>query len=360
MSAAAPSDLRRRLLHWYDRRQRDLPWRRTDDRWAVWVSEIMLQQTTVDAVIPYWTRFLKRFPDPGSLVRAREATAIKAWEGLGYYTRVRNLRKAAARVVQDGWPTDARGWQQLPGIGPYTAAALASILDGEAVPVVDGNVFRVMSRWHADTTPIDGSRARDHFAALAVPVVGGRRPGDVNQALMELGATVCRPRQPDCTHCPWARDCSGRDHWQMYPRKSKTSRTEAIDVAVGIVRRPDGRFLMDRRADHVVMGGLWEFPGGKIERDESPAAGVVRELKEETGLDVAVIASLPVVRHAYTRFRVTLHPFLCRRLGGRLRAGDEAIAELAWKTPADWKKLAMPAGSRKILQKHRSVILETT
>jgi A/G-specific adenine glycosylase len=342
--------LRQKLLKWYDKNQRDLPWRDNQDPWKVWVSEIMLQQTTVDTVIPFYTRFIKRFPDPSSLARAREETALKLWEGLGYYHRIRNLRKAAALVAKEGFPESPEGWKALPGLGPYASAAIASIVNAKVISVVDGNVYRILSRLKKDNKAIDGSKAYEHFEKIADTLISKKRPGDFNQAMMELGATVCRPRKPLCLLCPWQSDCKGQNIWQSLPVKNKKTKITSLAVAVALIKRKDGCYLLDLRSAKTVMGGLWEFPGGKIEEGESPEQALKREILEEVGLKIRILEALPLTQHAYTRYRVKLFPFLCEKISGRARPIDEAIEKVRWVAPKDFKKLSMPAGSRKIIK----------
>lgn len=343
--------LRKKLLKWYNKNKRDLPWRENQDPWKVWCSEIMLQQTTVDTVIPYYKKFLKRFPTPESLARAKEDTAVKFWEGLGYYHRIRNLKKAAKVVSKEGFPSTREGWKALPGLGPYASAAIASIVNNQAVSVVDGNVYRILSRLHNDSTAIDeGQKSHNYFEQLADKILSKKYPGDFNQAMMELGATVCKHRKPLCLLCPWQNECKGKDNWETLPVKNKKTEVIPLRVAVGLIKRKDGKYLLDLRSKKTVMGGLWEFPGGKIEDNESAEDAIVREIKEETGLDVEIVETLPITQHAYTKFRVKLYPFLLKVISGRPKPGDSAIEKLEWFSPKEFNKLSMPAGSRKILK----------
>ncbi|MHC4341835.1 MAG: A/G-specific adenine glycosylase, partial [Planctomycetota bacterium] len=234
------SETRRRLLAWYRRRRRDLPWRGTRDPYAVWVSEIMLQQTRVAAVIPYYQRFLKRFPDVKALARARPDSVLALWSGLGYYRRARMLHAAAKEVARRGFPKDAAGWRELSGVGEYTAAAVASIVFGERIAVVDGNVERVICRLKAHR-----ERNRKRIRAAAQAWLSARVPGDHNQAVMELGATVCTPRRPACDVCPMRAACCGRSEPERYPAPKRRPR-------VSVEKRPlafctkGGRVLLRR------------------------------------------------------------------------------------------------------------------
>jgi A/G-specific adenine glycosylase len=258
--------MRRELLAWYERSKRDLPWRRTQDPYAIWVSEIMLQQTRVAVVIERWKAFLECFPVVGSLARADEQDVLALWSGLGYYRRARMLHKAAQAVVAQHagiMPATSTGLRELPGIGSYTAAAIASIAHGEAIAVVDGNVERVLSRirgWESHDA-VGEAAVRRKVEEFAAALVDPRRPGDFNQAIMELGATVCTPRNPQCLVCPWAANCRTLGEHKTPKRAPMTNR----EIACALVLR-DGDagaevLLEQRAASNTVMPGMWELPG---------------------------------------------------------------------------------------------------
>ena len=243
-----------RLLDWYGEARRDLPWRRTTGSYAVWGSEIMLPQTRVAAVIPYYERFLKRFPDVAALARARIGSVPAAWSGLGYYRRARMLHRAAKHVQKTGFPQTAAGLRELPGIGAYTANAIASISYGERVAVVDGNVERVLCRLHA--------RADRRVRDLAQEWMGRASPADFNQARMELGALVCTPKEPGCPRCPLRAACLGKAAPHDYPAPKKRAAPVHEEQSVSFVLCK-GRVLLRRRAKTGVMEGLWELPPSK-------------------------------------------------------------------------------------------------
>jgi A/G-specific adenine glycosylase len=257
--------MRHELLEWYDRNKRDLPWRRTQDSYAIWISEIMLQQTRVAAVIDRYNSFLTRFPTVQSLAVADEQQVLALWSGLGYYRRARMLHKAAQAVVADHAgtiPRSAAELRKLPGIGAYTAAAIASIAHDETIAVVDGNVERVLSRirgWESHDTASEAAVRRkvDEFAAT---LVDPRRPGDFNQAIMELGATVCTPRTPQCLMCPWARDCRTLGEHKTPKRAPMQIREIACALVVRKTKSGPRLLLEQRAATHTVMPGLWELP----------------------------------------------------------------------------------------------------
>jgi A/G-specific adenine glycosylase len=255
---------RKALLGWYEREHRDLPWRRTRDPYRIWLSEIMLQQTRAAAAIPYYEEFLEKFPTVEALARAPESEVLAAWSGLGYYSRARNLRKAAvAMVAGGGFPREYDAIAELPGVGPYTAAAVASIAFGLPQAVLDGNVMRVIARVMGDAGDIGAGKTRKRFQEVADGLLDGKQPGEYNQAVMELGATVCVPGQPMCLVCPVAALCDARARGVQNTLPVKLRKAAAIeeDVTVVIVAHR-GRVLMSQRgAESRRMAGFWELPG---------------------------------------------------------------------------------------------------
>ena len=270
---------RRALLSWYDREKRELPWRGTREPYRVWLSEIMLQQTRAEAVAPRYEAFLSRFPTVEALAAADEEAVLKAWEGMGYYSRARNLRRAAMEVVRrGGFPQSAKELQTLPGVGAYTAAAVASIAFHEAAPALDGNQARVLSRLLAfDETVDTPQRLRKPAEAL----IDRERPGDYNQALMDLGSGICTPRAPKCETCPVAAFCAARagGDAESYPRLPPPIARREVEVTV-VLAYLDGRVLVRRRPSKGLLAGLWEFPNfseGTLE-DTLPGARATGEL----------------------------------------------------------------------------------
>ena len=273
-----PPETARRLLDWYDQNRRTLPWRETRDPYRVWVSEIMLQQTRVAAVLPYYKRWMEALPDVAALAAAEEGQLMKLWEGLGYYSRARNLQKAAKAVVADhggAFPDTFEGLRALPGIGDYTAGAVASIAFGRPVPAVDGNVLRIAARLAAWGEDILRPASRRMCAAAVGTLVPPDRPGDFNQALMDLGATVCLPNgRPDCESCPLGDLCAahaaGREADFPVKRKKAERRREALTVYV-LLR--EGQTALRRREERGLLAGLWEFPHCPGTLSEEEAAG---------------------------------------------------------------------------------------
>lgn len=317
----------------------------------------MLQQTQVQTVIPYYRRFLKRFPSVRALAQATEADVLKLWEGLGYYRRAQNLHRAARDIVRHGgrFPTCAAEWQRLPGIGPYTAAAISSVCFGEPRPAVDGNVRRVIRRL---TDPPLGGRdgpSDRRIAAILQEAIPHTCPGDFNEAMMELGALLCRPRAPACGECPVQRWCAAfrRGSVDHLPPHRRRSRVRRLTVVAAILVR-NGRVLITRRRPNETLAGLWEFPGGKKERGETLKEALQRELREETGLHVRVGRRLCVVRHAYTHRRITLHVFLCRPLAGRARPLENAGVQ--WVRWEDLGRYAFSAADRRVMEQVASTV----
>lgn len=346
-AATAARSTRRLVLTWYDKNKRDLPWRHGQDSYRVWVAEVMLVQTQVDTVIPYYLRFLERFPDVRSLASADLDEVLKLWEGMGYYARARNLHRAAQVLIErhaGRLPQDERSLRALPGIGPYIAAAIRSIAFGEPVLAVDGNVRRVLSRLHDLAEPND-----ERIRTLGRPLLNGDRPGDVNQALMDLGSTICTPRSPRCAACPLGRDCLARERGTQAerPRRRRRRRGPHYEIAIAVIRRGD-RILIAKRPPEGLLGGLWEFPGGKRQPGESLEAAVVREVAEELGIEVEAGAKIAAVDHAYSHFSITLHAFDCRYRAGTPR--PLACQECAWVEPDQLDRYAFPAANRRVLE----------
>jgi A/G-specific adenine glycosylase len=286
--------IRTALLDFFDSGARDLPWRRADaDPYAVWISEVMSQQTRIETVVPYYERWMRRFPDVRTLAEAPLDDVLKTWEGLGYYTRARNLHAAAALVREQfagQLPGSAEQLRKLPGIGDYTAGAVASIAFGEDVPAVDGNVRRVLTRLYDEAAP-SSVWLRRTAAALVPP----DRPGDFNQALMELGATICTPRSPRCSRCPVSAHCAARAAGtQLHrPRPRPTRAVPVFDIATAILRRADGRVLIERRPDSGLLAGLWQLPG--VELTNAPAAREVAGSAATASGDAAAAAERAAV-----------------------------------------------------------------
>ncbi len=315
------SEFAARILAWYDQHARVLPWRLParpetrghPDSYAVWVSEIMLQQTRVETVIPYFERWMRQFPTVTALAAASEQVVLSAWEGLGYYSRARNLHKAAQIIAsQHGGqlPGDPAQLRKLPGIGRYTAAAIASIAFGQDIATLDGNLKRVFSRVFNVVEPADSTAGEQILWGLSEKHLLPGRAGDYNQALMDLGATICLPRNPTCLLCPLTELCQARALGMQEQRpvlKPKAAVPHKLKLAAVIY--VDGNLLLNQRPAQGLLGGLWEFPSAEVETDSAEA--LVAAIAAAYQLKVRPLTRLPEIRHAYTHFTLTESPWLC-------------------------------------------------
>lgn len=336
---------RRTLLAWYRAGHRLLPWRETRDPYAIWLSEVMLQQTTVRTVEPRWRAFLERFPTLAALATADEAEVLAQWRGLGYYARARNLHRAAKQVAAaggDALPTSFELLLALPGMGRYTASAVASIAFGEPVAVLDANVERVVSRLVAYPDSIKTAGGRKALWALAEELLERAAPGDFNQAMMELGATVCLPRRPLCARCPVASWCAAHalgnpDAYPVLPERPEFR--EVREVAVAIER--DGRLLILLRPPEGSFASMWELPRGEVTGGESSSEAAVRIARESTGLTIRPGALVSRLRHTVMTSRIQLTVLRAAIESGSVRAATHAAAR--WATPQEW--LGLPSSS---------------
>jgi A/G-specific adenine glycosylase len=342
---------RQALMDWYRVNQRDLPWRKRSDPYPIWVSEVMLQQTQVNTVVPYYDEFLKRFPDLKGLARADLQQVLKAWEGMGYYARARNLHKAAGIVVNQHRGIVPQNWQdfhRLPGVGDYIAAAVLSIAFGAPYPVVDGNVKRVLSRLLALKEPVNQSRSKIKFQQSASELLSRKNPGTYNQAAMELGALVCKPGNPLCEECPVRTWCRAYQTNRIadFPKRIKRQATPLYRIAVGVVFKND-RVLITRRKPEGLLGGLWEFPGGKIQQGEKSEAACIREIIEEVNLTVKIDSHLCMVKHAYTHFKIRMEVFCCTYIAGRVKLNGPV--DHRWIRLKQLEKYPLPKANHKFL-----------
>ncbi|MGB9585908.1 MAG: A/G-specific adenine glycosylase [Anaerolineales bacterium] len=312
------SSFSQKLLNWYQSNARRLPWRNNPQPYSVWISEIMLQQTKVETVIPYYLRWMERFPDIPSLAQASQEEVLKIWEGLGYYARARNLHRTA-QIIQEEYagklPENPEQLRALPGIGAYTAHAIASIAFHQDLPTLDGNITRVLARILALDIPIRNKEAQKKLLEFAQHNLPSGKAGDFNQALMELGALICLPRKPNCHQCPIFSECQAQKLGleEKVPIKSVQNHIPHFTVTAGVIRR-EQQVLLAQRPPKGLLGGLWEFPGGKVEVGETLEACLSRELREELGLEVMIEHFIGAYQHAYTHFRVTVHAFSCHPL----------------------------------------------
>jgi A/G-specific adenine glycosylase len=348
------------LLRWYDNNKRTLLWRENSDPYTIWVSEIMLQQTRVEQATPYFERFISRFPDVYSLAEADQQEVLKFWEGLGYYSRARNLHNGAKQVVTDYGGKVPETWNELrsiKGIGDYTASAILSISFNQPYGVLDGNVVRVLSRYlnhEGDVTKLPVKKELQEFCN---EIVSKKRPGDFNQAIMELGATVCTPRKPNCGICPLNGNCqiAFTIKTDQIPYKPKKAKIPHHTIVVAIIVDPKSdKVLISKRKQDVMLGGLWEFPGGKVVNYESLEDALYREISEETGLKVSILTKLTTIQHTYSHFKITLTAFICSYTEGI--ATPRASDEVRWVKISELDQYPFPKANIKFLQMAKDYI----
>jgi len=342
------------LLGWFEKNKAELPWRSSQrDPYHVWLAEIMLQQTQVVTVIPYFERFLEQFPTFSALANAPLDTVLKQWEGLGYYSRARNLHKAAQKVIDelDGlFPESVEGLKQLPGVGEYTAGAIASLAFNVDAPVVDGNVIRVLSRLFDVEDDVTEAGTRNYFWQLTEDILPEGQAGAWNEALMDLGRIICTPKSPDCTACPLADLCAANrlGIQELRPVKKKRKPTPHYDMTAAVIQDEGRRYLIAQRPLDGLLGGLWEFPGGQRNEDESLREAVRRSILENIGLQIEVGPQTNKVKHAFTHFKITRYVFRCEYISGDPQPLQ--YERVAWATARELgSDYAMPVTDQKIL-----------
>ena len=341
------------LLAWYAKNARRLPWRENSDAYGVWISEIMLQQTRVDTVIPYYQRWMEKFPTIHELAQASEQDVLQLWEGLGYYSRARNLFKTAREVKENyggQLPAERKNLEKLPGIGAYTAGAIASIAFGMDETALDGNIQRVLSRLFDMGLPVRSPEGKKKLQQFAENVLPAGEAGTFNQALMDLGAAICTPRSPLCSECPLSGECLAYKNSTQAERPVLEKRPVIphYTVTAAVICR-DALFLIARRPANGMLGGMWEFPGGKTEKGEDLETCLKREIREEMGVDIRINTPFGVYKHAYTHFRVTLYAFLCELNGQEPRALE--ADEIRWVKPPQLEDFPMGKIDRQISEK---------
>jgi A/G-specific adenine glycosylase len=339
------SDLSTALLEWYQKNARDLPWRGQNlNPYRIWISEIMLQQTRVETVIPYFCRWMERFPSLDDLASATLQEVLGCWEGLGYYGRARNLHRTA-QIIREEWsgrfPQRAEELRQLPGIGRYTAGAIASLAFNADEPALDGNVQRVLSRVFNIDIPARSPSGEKRLWQIARENLPPGKAGEYNQALMDLGAMICTPHQPNCATCPLKDFCQAfsMNLQEERPVRVKRPPIPHFFVTAAVIRRDD-KVLITQRPAKGLLGGLWEFPGGKLQSGEDLVGCLKREILEELDANVDVFGQLGVYQHAYTHFRVTLHAFHCR-LPETAQPHPVQVQDLRWVQVLELKSFPM-------------------
>jgi A/G-specific adenine glycosylase len=329
-----------------------LPWRRDRDAYHIWVAEVLLQQTRVEQAAPYFERFVQRFPTVRALASAPVGDVLKLWQGAGYYARARHLHHAARELVsrhEGKLPHSVPELEELPGVGPYVARAIASLAFDAPVVALEANGLRVAARWTLDEGDVRTTVVRARLERVLVATMPAHRSAEFNEAVMELGETVCRPVSPRCEQCPLRGSCRAYrelDDPGSLPRRAAGKQRPHLRGAIVVLQRGD-RWFVQRRAPTGLLGGLWEFPGGKIEPTERPEAAARRELREETGLVAGALRYRGVVRHGYSHFTVELHVFE----GGSPRSGRPRLgAGRRWVTRAELLRLPIPKATEKIVR----------
>lgn len=347
--------LAQNLIDWFhkERAHIPVPGRHEKDPYAIWVAEIMLQQTQVTTVWPYYRSWMKKYPDVQSLAKASQDEVLKSWEGLGYYSRARSLHKAAGVVVDQyggELPKESIELIKLPGIGPYTAASIASLAFNEVISLIDGNVLRVYSRLECIEEDISHNQTKDLIRGQLQERISDEAPGTFNQAIMDLGRVICTPKQPSCLDCPLKSHCSAfrAGTMESYPVKQKKKEVPHYNIVIGLIEK-EGLYLIQRRPEKGLLGGLWEFPGGKVDSGESEQEALVREIREETSLQVRVKDRIARVNHAYTHFKITMTAFTCEWVSGE--AQTHAATENTWVKPEQFGDYAFPRANLKVLEK---------
>ncbi len=309
-----------RLLQWFKKHGRVLPWRRARNPYRIWISEIMLQQTQVDTVIPYYQKFLKVFPTVEVLAKADLSRVLKIWEGLGYYSRARHLHQAAKRIVgqfNGKIPDRLNDLLTLPGIGRYTAGAILSIAYNQEAPVLDGNVKRILCRVYTVSRPLRDLRTENLLWTLSESLIPKGHAGLFNEALMDLGATVCTPKKPSCSLCPIRNLCRAKaiGNPERYPTKAKKRKIPHVNGVSAVIVR-DGKVLLHQRPPRGFSGGLWEFPNWLVQGKKSRSHRLVKGIKEEQNLSVAAKDRIGIFEQTYSHFKLTLHVYECQALDG--------------------------------------------
>ena len=336
------------ILSWYKKNSRSLPWRTDKDPYRIWLSEVMLQQTKVSTVIPYYKKWLERFPRIQDVANADIDDVIKEWEGLGYYSRSRNFFNACKIVVNDHRgiiPSDWATFRSLPGVGDYTAAAVLSIVFNHCYPVIDGNVRRVMARLLSYDKNVKKSFVE--FRVELEKLIDRNRPGDFNQAMMELGSLVCKKSKPECSACPINQFCKSYNNGTVdqFPIINKKKTRPHNTVVAGIIWQKEN-FFIQKRPYNGLLGGLWEFPGGKVKKGEKLHEALIREIHEETGLSVFVEKKVGSIDHEYSHFSITLHLFNCR-LSNNIQKRKLSKSQ-RWISPKTYSQYPFPKANHKL------------
>ena len=345
------------LLLWYDNNNFLMPWRINKNPYRIWISEIMLQQTQVKTVIPYYEKWMVRYPTVEILADSNLDDILKSWEGLGYYKRAHNIKKSSEIIQYNlGGSFPKHGeLKKLPGIGDYTYSAIMSIAFDEKVPAIDGNVKRVSSRIFEEkfSTPSEIKTLSNELKKY----MPNNRPGCFNQAIMDLGREICKPQNPECCKCPIHNNCKAliNESVNQYPVKEERKKPPILDVVVGFIFNDDMEFLITKRPQNKMLGGLWELPGGKKEEKETFKTCLKREIKEELNINIEVQKKIGTVKHSYSHFKIRLHGFMCKAKSGKLKI--QAADDYSWIKLNDIENFSFPKATHKIFEKINDKII---
>lgn len=347
------SPIQKKLLNWFSIYGRDLPWRKTYTPYHIWISEIMLQQTQMKRATAYFNHWMEKFPDITNIAKSSEEELMKLWEGLGYYSRARNIFKTAKILVQahnSELPADHKTLLKLPGIGRYTAGAIMSLAFNQEYAIVDANIERLYARLFNIDTPVK-SKENQHFIwRQAKELIPQGKARYFNQALMELGGLICLPKNPKCGQCPISGHCAalGLKVTDKRPVPVKLPDSISIEMVTGLLAH-NGKIFIQKRPENDAWGGLWEFPTGRLKRNETPEQALKREYQEKTELKINDLKKITTVKHSYTKYRVTLHCFSCGLENVQSKPTLHAAQEYRWVIPKELARFAFPAGHRKLI-----------
>ena len=343
--------IQQKLLSWFTEHQRALPWREDYNPYQVWISEIMLQQTQVKTVLPYFERWMGELPTIRSVAEADEDRILKLWEGLGYYSRARNIQKAARQIMEKHGGQFPSGYDDilaLPGVGKYTACAIASIAFNQDLPVVDGNVIRVLSRLFLYAKNTRLPEAEKQMWRWAKDILPKGEARYFNQALMEFGALQCTPAATDCSPCPLRSRCQAYKKGLVgkLPDRGPKKELKNIKIAIAVIKK-DGKVFIQKRPPTGLMAGLWEFPGGKAEKGESALKALHREIAEELGISISNVRRIKKIRHAYTSYKVDLHCFEADYESGEIEL--KAATDCKWVSVSELRDYPFPAANVELI-----------
>ena len=348
MSKVKNSNLAVDLLKWYNRTNQSFEWRNTHDPYKIWLSEIMLQQTQVKTATPYYINWIAKYPTIKTVAQSKLDDLLKQWEGLGYYRRVQYFHLACQIVLEKYGgkvPAILEEFIKLPGVGPYTAAAVLSIAYAHPIPAIDGNVVRVVSRLILIQEKFP--RSRQPIFSFLKNIIDVKSPGDFNQAIMDLGRDICRPVKPKCKMCPIQKNCLAyiNNLINKYPKLTGRKKRPLYNIAIGVIWKKN-KILVSKRNQNVLLAGMWEFPGGKIKKGETPKSCLIREAKEELNIDILPISYITKIKHSYSHFKIIMKAYNCKYIKGQAMAIE--CADFKWIKPENLDSLAFPSASKKL------------